>query len=129
LFAENAMVSVDWLKIHLGLTTIVRAPQYRNSVFVAWSKRHPCLGSLLRRIRDAVDGRTNALSTRISRAQNRLLRTMAEPRRTLELTGPGAFTDECGAGQGGGVAVVASHAASAHFIVHRGLGTWKKNGR
>jgi hypothetical protein len=126
LFLENDIVVVDRLKIRLGLTSIVRAPQYRNSVFVSWTKHHPCLGALLRGIRDTVGG----VGGDESRQQHHMIRSMADPRRTLELTGPGAFTDECGPEHAGGSeAVVVSHAASARLVAHRGIGTWKKGPR
>lgn len=86
IFVESFPVPwpVSNLALALGLTDMVRLPQYRNCIMVA-PEWHPALRATL----DAIVMRANALSWHRS----------TEPARTLELTGPGVFTDAVSAWQ------------------------------
>jgi len=101
----------------LGLTDLVRLPQRRNCVIIA-----PARCTLMLRTLGMIVEKFN-----VTRLQN------SEPTRTLELTGPGIFTDAIDA-----VSTESDALAGVFQLIHRfngmvyfnhiGIGTWKHNG-
>ena len=100
----------------LGLTDLVRLPQRRNCIIIAHAGC-PLMLRTLRLIAERFIANTNKSH-------------LPEPERTLELTGPGIFTDaidelshECG-GLAGGFHMVHRFRGMS-YIQHIGTGKWK----
>lgn len=113
LFEETLRVGrpLGWAAIGLGLTEVVRYPQYRMGIFAA-CKGHPAL--------------RRALDLIVERVNEGIIQTWPEPARTLTLTGPGLFTDAVSEWVGSpGTAVVPRSVSLRHHYGHAGMGTWK----
>lgn len=112
---------VGFFALHLGLTDLVRLPQRRNCIMFT-PARHPLMLHTLQLIVNKFEA-------------ERHLAPQPEPTHTLELTGPGIFTDalyELIDGQGGGSVgkdalglKLVSRFEGMQYFQHVAQGTWK----
>lgn len=110
----------------VGLSTMVRAPQYRQSIFGARA-RHPAMLAAVQQITErmfAVSAGQQHPNMHFSYEEDRV-------RFTLELTGPGLFTDVCAAyvsdrGEHGARVITLDHVTEYFMHVHSG--TWYEGG-
>lgn len=135
LFLETSLYDHPIGRFHwyLGMTpNFVRMPQLRQSIFYA-RKGHPQLLKLLHQIRKTVmvweaSGHSQLGTRMVSRSQVRHMESSGEL--TLELTGPGVFTDlmmpiEEDHHTSGFKSVVIPTWEGFHLVKYRTMGSWR----